>query len=113
MANTKETMLFLKVFFYLSALNGHSLLLFLTLQNFYFYILVSNLGFMGFLCVCDFICMFFLYFYFGSLFLFVCLFVLPYFCLLVLILYVVIIIIYQYMPVYILMGENEGCGRHG
>lgn len=52
MANTKETMPFLKVFFYLSALNGHSLLLFLTLQNFYFYIMVSNLGFMDFLCVC-------------------------------------------------------------
>lgn len=109
MANTKETMLFLKVFFYLSALNGHSLLLFLTLQNFYFYIMVSSLGFMDFLCVCVDICMFFLHFYFGSLFLFACFALF----LLVLILYVIIIFIYQYMPVYILMGENEGCGGHG
>lgn len=113
MANTKETMPFLKVFFYLSALNGHSLLLFLTLQNFYFYIMVSNLGFMDFLCVC--VCrhlyvflVLLLWFSF-----FICLLVLPYFYLLVLILYVIIIFIYQYMPVYILMGENEGCGGHG
>lgn len=107
-------MLFLKVFFYLSALNGHSLLLaFLTLQNFYFYIMVSNLGFMGFLCVC--VCLH-LYVFLVLLLWFsfsICVFVCSTLFLLVLILYVIIIIIFQYMPVYIIMGENEGCGRHG
>lgn len=112
MANTKETMQFLKVFFYLSALNGHSLLLFLTLQNFYFYIMVSNLGFMVFLCVCLHLYVFLVLLIWFSFF--ICLFVCFVLFLLVLILYVIIItFIYQYMPVYILMGENEGCGRHG